>query len=182
MTPLNVSALAALFLLSTPALAAPCAFGQTFSKGAITVTGAYLRATLKGAASAGGYLTIANSGASPDSLTGISSDAAAGVAVHQMKMDGNMMEMSAVDALSIPAGGAVALDPMGYHLMLTGFPKPFAEGDCVSMTLHFAQAGDLPVTFNVGGFAQDAPPTAPASGVSDMSSGTTDMSSMAMGM
>ena len=74
--------------------------------------------------------------------------------------------------------GTVALDPMGYHLMLTGFSQPFVKGQCLEMTLHFAKAGDLKVELNIGGFAQSSPPSgsdAPAE-----PSHTMDMSSMAM--
>jgi copper(I)-binding protein len=183
-----VFACAALLLVTTPALSSPgiadsCRFGQLFSKGPISVTGAYMRATLKGAASAGGYLVIRNAGEAGDTLTGISSEAASDVAVHQMKMNGNVMEMSAIEGgLPVPAGGTVNLDPMGYHLMLTGLAQPFTQGSCVTMVLHFAGAGDLPVQFNVGGIAQDTPPTGSANGVSVRPSGQMDMSSMSMGM
>ena len=100
------------------------------------------------------------------------------VSIHQMKMNGNVMEMSAVEGgLPVPAGGTVSLDPMGYHLMLTGMTAPFVEGQCLEMTLHFAQAGDIKVQFNIGGYAQKVPPAdgtpAPSMDMSGM-----EMSSM----
>jgi hypothetical protein len=184
MTRLRTAALAALFILpSSLALAdAACPTGQSFTAGRITVTGAFARATPKGAQSAGGYLTVANAGSTPDTFTGATSPAAGDIAIHQMKMNGNIMEMSPVaGGLTIPAGGSVKLDPMGYHLMMTGLSQPFVEGQCVRLTLHFAKAGDLPVQFNVGGLAQQVPPGG-SSGASAMPSGGMDMSSMSMGM
>ena len=160
-----------------------CATGQRFTQGDLTVTGAYMRATLKGAQSAGGYLTIANTGTTADILTGASSAAAGDIAIHQMKMNGQVMEMSPVEGgLEVPAGGSVSLDPMGYHLMLTGMTQPFIQGQCVQMVLHFAHAGDLPIVLNIGGIAQkEAPGGAPAGSVSIMPSGSPDMASMSMG-
>ena len=180
------AALAAFACLSGTSLAFAdaCPTGQSFSKGDITVTGAYLRATLKGAQSAGGYLSISNKGAAADSLTSVSSDAATDIGIHSMKMNGQVMEMAPIaGGLDVPAGGSVSLNPMGDHLMLTGFGQPFVRGQCVAMVLHFAKAGDLPVQFNIGGIAQMAPPAdanAPG-GVSVMSSGGMDMGSMEMG-
>lgn len=193
MTRFRTAAFAAFILLSAPAFAQPafahegvlhdgCPAGQSFAAGGITVTGAYVRATPKGARSAGGYLTIANTGTSADTLTGVSSEAASDVGLHQMKMTGNVMEMAPLEGgLVIPPGGSVPLDPMGDHLMFTGMSQPFVQGQCVEIVLHFAAAGDLPVQLNIGGFGQNAPPDA-SNGVPVNSSGTMDMSSMAMPM
>ena len=52
---------------------------------------------------------------------------------------------------------------------------------CVTMVLHFARAGDLPVELNIGSIAQKEPPGAPAGGASIMPSGGMDMGSMQRG-
>ena len=167
MTLLRIAALAALSisLLTLPAFAHHgvmhdgCPAGQVFTAGDISVTGAYTRAMLPGAPSAGGYLTISNSGSDADTLTGVSTEAAKEIAVHQMKMDGDVMQMAPVaGGLEIPAGGTVELAPRGYHLMMMGLDQVFEEGECVEVTLQFARAGDLVVQLSVGGIAQDAPP------------------------
>ena len=172
----NLAAVAATsMLLSAPAVAATdildsCPTGQSFTQAGITVTGAFMRATPKGAQSAGAYFVISNSGAAADSFTGANSGAAPDITLHSMKMNGNIMEMAPVDGpLEIPAGGSVPLAPSGYHLMLTGMPQGFAQGQCVQMVLHFAKAGDLPIELNVGGYGQQAPPTGEASSSIDMS-------------
>jgi copper(I)-binding protein len=184
----RLTAFAAFIALSTPAFAHEgilhdgCPTGQSFAAGGITVTGAYARATPKGAQSAGGYLTIANTGPVADTLLSVSSAAASDVGLHQMKMNGNVMEMAPLEGgLVIPPGGSVSLDPMGDHLMFTGMGQPFVEGQCVEITLHFADAGDLPVALNIGGFGQKEPPAA-SNNVPDNSSGDMDMSSMSMPM
>jgi copper(I)-binding protein len=164
MNRLRFAALAALLAVPTPAFAhnglmhTGCAAGQSFAAGSITVTGAYTRAMLPNAGAAGGYLTIANSGAEPDTLTGGTSQAAGLVEVHEMTLEGDMMKMGAVPGgLEIPAGGTTELAPKGIHLMMMQIGTPFKEGECVEVTLHFAKAGDLPVVLNIGGVAQDEP-------------------------
>ncbi len=188
MSLLRPAALAALLLVSIPSLAVAheglvhegCPAGASFTQGGIIVSGAFTRAMLPHAQSAGGYFTIANSGTEADTLTGASSEAATDIGIHQMTMNGQVMEMSAVeDGLPIPAGGSVALTPDGFHLMMTGMPTPFKQGECVALTLHFAKAGDLPVLLNIGGVAQATPPG--DDGVSVKSSGGMDMSGMSMG-
>ena len=144
-------------------VATGCPSGQSFAAGPITVTGAYARATPKGAPSAGAYFTVANTGAAPDTLLGANSGAASDLALHEMKMNGNVMEMDPLaGGLAIPAGASVSLDPMSDHLMLTGLSAPLVEGQCLKMVLHFAIAGDLPVELNIGGLGQSAPVTSSA--------------------
>src|SRR5262249_39356077 len=129
--------------------------------GPITVTGAFARATLKGAASAATYFTVRNTGTTADTLVGADTPAAKSASLHSMRMNGNVMEMSAVEGgLAVPPGGSLQLDPNSYHMMLTGMVAPYVEGQCLEMTLHFAGAGDLPITLNIGGFAQEMPPGA----------------------
>ena len=188
---MNATAKAAIvassMLLTAPVSAAgivpSCPSGQTFTRGDITVTGAFSRATPPNAQSAGGYFTIHNAGSVDDTLVSVSSEAAKDVSIHQMKMNGNVMEMSAVEnGLPVPAGGTVSLDPMGYHLMLTGMAAPFVQGQCLDMVLHFAKAGDVTVQFSVGGYAQKTPPSDAPAASSEMSgmdtSGMSSMSSM----
>jgi copper(I)-binding protein len=157
-----------------------CPTGQTFTQGPISVSGAFTRATAPHAQSAGGYFTIHNTGSTADTFTGASTGAASTVALHQMKMNGQVMEMSPVEGgLEIPPGDSVSLSPMGYHLMLTGLNGPFVSGQCVALTLHFAKAGDLEVELNIGSLSQSSPPGADGSS-EEMPSGAMDMSSMAM--
>lgn len=187
MSLLRAAALPAFLLLSSPVLAHEgvlhegCAYGQVFTAGDVTVTGAFIRAVPKGGQVAGAYLTITSSGG--DTLLGATSAAASAVALHHMSMNGNVMQMSPVEGgLAIPAGGEVTLDTMHDHLMLTGMDQPFTEGACVQMVLHFAKAGDLPIELNIGGMGAKTAPSGPDSGASVMSSGEMDMSSMSMGM
>ncbi|MEP7241783.1 MAG: copper chaperone PCu(A)C [Devosia sp.] len=189
MSLIRSAALAALLCISAgPAFAhngvvhTGCPYGQVFTVASITVTGAFTRATPKGAPSAGAYFVIANTGAEADTLVGASSLAAHDITLHSMAMDGSVMQMAPVEGgLAIPPGGSVALAPMGYHLMLTGMEQPFVEGQCVQMTLHFAKAGDLAIELNIGALGSTTAPSGKPDGAPSMDhdmSGMEAMSSM----
>jgi copper(I)-binding protein len=180
-------------LLAPPAsaagLLASCPLGQSFNTGAITVSGAYARATPPAAQSAGAYLSIRNDGDTDDTLLSASTAAASDTMLHSSTMNGQVMEMAPMpDGLPVPAHGEAALDPMHAHLMLTGMSAPFAQGQCLEMTLHFAKAGDLPIQVVVGSFGQSGPvigdpAAAPASSMQmDMSGMSMDSMSSMPGM
>lgn len=163
-----------------------CPTGQVFTAGDLRITGGFARATLPGARVGGGYLSIANTGSEPDTLTGAATENADAVQVHQMSMDNGVMTMSPVEGgLEVPAGGSVSLDPMGYHLMIMGLKQPLIETQCLKVTLHFAHAGEVPVVLNIAGTAAMSAPEgtamAPADGSGAMDSmGGMDMSGGAM--
>lgn len=135
-----------------------CDPAATFTVGDLAISGAFSRAMLPNAEVAGGYLTIVNGGGDNDVLVGATSEAAETIQLHQMKMEGDVMKMSAVpDGVAIGAGETVVLAPGGLHLMFMGIGKPFKEGECVEVALSFERAGEVPVTLSIGGIAADGP-------------------------
>lgn len=156
--------LTALFL-TTPAIAHQgmlhdgCATGQSFTAGDITVTGAFSRATLPNAPVGAGYLSIENSGASPDRLVNAASEISPTVELHNMETVDGMMKMNHLEGgIEIPAGEIVTLAPGGMHVMFIGPNQPFKEGECVAVTLNFEKAGPLDVQLVVGPIgAKEAP-------------------------
>jgi periplasmic copper chaperone A len=180
MSLLRTAALAALLTVATSGTAfahngvvhAGCPYGRVFTAGAVKVTGAFIPAIPKGAPTAAAYMQITSSG-DADTLTGATSLAGT-IGFHQMKSDGNVMQMVPIEGgLPVPAGSSVSLDPMAYHLMITGMTQPFIEGQCVEMTLHFAKAGDLPIELNIGPIGARTAPTAPPAGGSPSASTAT---------
>lgn len=156
-----------------------CASGQSFSSGLVVVTGAYLRATPPGAKAAAAYMTLSNIGNETDTLTSVTSEAAANVALHSMTMKDGVMEMAKVEGdLSILPGENIVLEPKGLHLMLTGLEQSFDEGACLEMILHFDKGKDLPIELNIGGFAQDGPPDGTAAAPDHDMSGMSSMEGM----
>jgi hypothetical protein len=146
-----------LYLALALAVTAGPALAQEIKAGDLTIERPWARATPKGADVGAAYLEIRNAGATPDTLTGGSSDFAT-VEIHEMSMQGGVMTMREVtDGLAIPANGDVKLAPSGYHIMLAGLKHPLVKGESVKLTLTFAHAGSVTVDFPVSGIGAAAP-------------------------
>ena len=105
-----------------------------------------------------GYFTIKNNGATPDRLVSITTDIASHSAIHQISMTDSMMKMRRVtEGLSVPANGAVMLEPGSYPLMLNDLQRPLKEAEHFSATFIFEKAGKMDVTFEVQGLGAGAP-------------------------
>lgn len=93
----------------------------------------WVRATVAGQPSSGAFMRIT---ADTDStLLSVSSPVAKDVQIHEMSMTNDVMRMGPVDAVPLPAGETLALDPDGYHVMLMGLNGQIKEGDQVPLTL-----------------------------------------------
>lgn len=97
----------------------------------------------------GAFMRIDNHGTMPDRLISASSPAARTVELHTTIRDGDVMRMRPVDAIEVPAGGAVQLQPGALHAMLIGLQHPLAQGDEVPLTLVFERAGQVPIRLRV---------------------------------
>jgi copper(I)-binding protein len=142
-----VAILAALSAFS-PSIVAAADNAATVSIGALKIENAFARPTPGGATIAVGYLTIVNSGSSPDRLVSLTSDISAKTQIHEMKMDNGVMEMRELtDGLAIPAAATVALNPGGDHIMFVDLKHPVKPGDVIHATLIFEKAGTVDVPF-----------------------------------
>jgi hypothetical protein len=90
-------------------------------------------------------MTIENKGKDADRLLSAASPAAGIVEIHEMKMDGGMMQMREVTGLDLKPGAAVELKPGGYHVMLMDLKAPLKQGESVPVTLKFEKAGSIEV-------------------------------------
>jgi len=93
----------------------------------VTVADPWVRGTVAGQMATGAFMQLRS--ATDTTLVGVSSPAAKIVEVHEMKMVGGVMKMSAVDRLPLPAGKAVELKSGGYHVMLMDLKRPLAVGE-----------------------------------------------------
>jgi copper(I)-binding protein len=126
--------------------------------GDLEISGAFTRATLPNAPVGGGYLTITNKGDADDRLVSVSSDVAGSTAVHEMKLEGDVMKMTELpDGLAIPAGASVSLAPGGHHIMFMDLTQAFTEGESIAVTLTFEKAGSVEVQLPVGAINADEP-------------------------
>ncbi len=89
------------------------------------------------------YMTIKNTGTKADQLREATSDAAERVELHTHSMEQGMMQMRPVEAIDLPAGGTVTLEPTGLHVMLINLKRPLKDGETVTLNLRFAEAGNL---------------------------------------
>ena len=96
----------------------------------------WVRFAVKGQSGTGAFMTLsAPAGAR---LVGVATPVAGGAEVHEMKMDGDVMRMRAVNGgLDLPPRQPVELKPGGYHLMLTDLKKALVVGETVPLTLEF---------------------------------------------
>ena len=103
---------------------------------AVDVRDAWARATVAGQSAGGVFARLtAPAGAR---LIGGSSPVAERVEVHEMRLDGDVMRMRALnDGLALAPGVTVALAPGGHHLMLQGLRYPLQPGASVAMELLF---------------------------------------------
>lgn len=99
----------------------------------VDIRNAWVRGTVSGQMATGAFLEITSrSGAV---LVGAASPVAGVSEIHEMKMDGNVMQMRPIARLEIPAGKTVVLAPGGYHLMLLDLKRPLKKGELVPLTL-----------------------------------------------
>jgi hypothetical protein len=113
----------------------------------VAVEGAWVRATVKGQTGTGGFMTLR---ADRDlTLVGFRSAAAPHAELHEMKMDGDVMRMRAIERLPLPAGQAVTLRPGGHHLMLMGLTQPLSAGQTITLELLLQDAQGASVVQSV---------------------------------
>jgi periplasmic copper chaperone A len=144
---MNIRSLIPALLL---AVLATNARAEDYKIGDLQISQPWTRATPKGAAVAGGYLKITNTGTTPDRLLGGSSDAAKRFEIHEMSMTNGVMKMRELkNGLDIPPGATVELKPSSYHIMLQELARPLAKGERVKASLTFEKAGKGEVEFTV---------------------------------
>jgi periplasmic copper chaperone A len=120
----------------------------------IEIADPWTRVMQPGQQAGGGYVAITNRGEEADRLVYGSTPRAARTEIHSMEIVDDVMTMRPVEGgLEIPAGEAVSLEPGGYHVMFIGVAEPFVEGEIVTVTLEFQQAGRVELEFEVRGMA-----------------------------
>lgn len=137
--------LAAIVLSGSGASAADATLGN------ITVSAPWARASAGMARAGAAFMTIDNAGTDADRLVSASATVSKSVELHTHVKDGDVMRMRPVDAIDVPAGSAVELQPGGNHVMFMGLEQPFREGESFPLTLTFEFAGSLTVDVTVLG-------------------------------
>jgi periplasmic copper chaperone A len=102
-----------------------------------------------GGGNGGAFMLLKNSGSAPDQLVRAESTVAKSVELHKSSMEGDMMTMSPVDSIEIPAGGEVELKPGSYHIMLIDLQQDLKPGEKFTLTLVFEKAGKVDVEVEI---------------------------------
>ena len=126
-------------------LAGAAAVAQTAAP--VVVTQAWVRTTVPGQMGTGGYMRI--TAAKALRLVGVSSPVAGVAEVHEMRQQGDVMQMRAVPSLELPAGQTVELKPGGLHLILMDLKRAVAKDSRVPITLRFQDAQGVQTTLDI---------------------------------
>jgi periplasmic copper chaperone A len=120
-------------------LAAPAAWATDYNVGPIQISAPWARATPKGATAGAAYMTITNTGKTPDKVNGV-------------------MQMRPVEGgLEIKPGETVTLKPGSFHMMLVNLKHPLEQGNTIKATLKFDAAGTIDVDYPIAGIGAAAP-------------------------
>ncbi|HWI76283.1 MAG TPA: copper chaperone PCu(A)C [Sphingomicrobium sp.] len=114
---------------------------------AVSVDGAWARATVPGQMGSAAYFTIRNAGGA-DKLLSVTSPAA-DASLHSTSMDNGVMRMRPLEGLDVPKDGTVELKPGGTHVMLMGLKQPLQSGATLELDLKFEKSGERKVTAEV---------------------------------
>lgn len=124
--------------LKALALIAALAGGPLYAQ-TVEVKDAWIRTTVQGQKATGAFMKItAKEGAK---LVAVTTPVAGVAEVHEMKMEGDVMKMRAVQGgLDLPSGKTVELKSGGYHVMLMDLKTALLKDSTVPMTLVFKDA------------------------------------------
>jgi len=93
----------------------------------------------------GAYMRVLNVG-DDDTLIGVSTDVAAVAEVHEMRMNGDVMEMRPVeDGVPLAFGDIAVLEPGGIHVMLMDLTQPLEDGTAFALTLQFESGSEVTI-------------------------------------
>ena len=98
----------------------------------VTATDAWVRGTVPAQTSTGAFLTLTST--EDARVVSVTTPAARSAKIHETHVAGGHSMMHPVEALALPAGKSVQLQPGGYHVMLEDLARPLGAGDRVPLT------------------------------------------------
>ncbi|MFV8825997.1 copper chaperone PCu(A)C [Thauera sp. WH-2] len=99
----------------------------------LTVTEPWVRATVPQQKATGAFMHLRSD--ADVRLVAAESPVAGVVEIHEMSMQNDVMKMSPISGLDLPAGQDVELKPGGYHVMLMDLRQQVKVGDEVPLRL-----------------------------------------------
>ena len=152
-----------LILISVLAVSILVACGSgnvaSFESGDIVIEDPWARSAILQEGNGAAYMVIRNTGDADDVLLEARTSVANMVEIHESVMmegggdegmgEGEMMQMRPAGPVTIPAGGEVALQVGGLHVMMMGMPERLEPGEVISLTLVFENAGEVSIEAEV---------------------------------
>ncbi len=108
-------------------------FASSHALAQVKAVDAWVRATVAQQSITGAFMHLDSS--TDARLVSATTPVADAVELHRMSMDNNVMKMTPVAGIEIPAGKGVDLRPGGYHLMLINLKSQIKAGDVIPITL-----------------------------------------------
>jgi hypothetical protein len=101
----------------------------------VTVRDAWVREPAPNRDVTAAFAVVENQGPEARAIVIANAAQAEKVELHEMKKEGEMMRMSPVERIELPAGGRAELKPGGLHLMLFGLKRRLATGDVIALEI-----------------------------------------------
>ena len=121
------------------------------SNAAFVVEEPYLRSSLPTSTSAAAFMVLRNETGTDDRLIGAQSVLSGRVELHTHSEDANsVMRMGEIEGgVPLADGDVHAFERGGDHLMFMGLNAPLEQGQLVTVTLKFEQAGEVEIIIPV---------------------------------
>ena len=132
----------------TASLMLSCALSAN-AESAVSAQESQIRQPMPGRTVTAGYLILHNHSSEAAKLIAASSSQFARVELHQHTHKDGMMRMEQISEIDIEAGGSVAFEPGGLHLMLFEPKDKLEIGQKIPLTLEFADGQQLALTVPV---------------------------------
>ncbi|WP_102192966.1 copper chaperone PCu(A)C [Microbacterium aurantiacum] len=142
-----------LALTGCAAATAPAAVDSAPAGDVVTIEDAWVKSAAEGMSAAFG--TLVNSGDEDVTVVSVESDASPMLELHETVENeaGEMIMREIEGGFVIPAGGELALEPGGSHIMLMSLTEPLQAGDEATFTLTFSDDSTYEFTAPVKDFS-----------------------------
>jgi len=145
-------------LIATAVIIAGFAGAAMAQEPTVVVEDAWSRASIGVNRPGAAYMTVRNTGEETEVLTGLRTDIAMMSEIHLSSTnDQGVSSMSPAGEIEIAPGEAIALEPGGLHAMLMRLQRPMVKGETFSLTLVFADGGEVTVEVPVLDIAARGP-------------------------
>ena len=131
------------------ALAPPAAWGEAERLGDLRISAAWAAPSSLSRRTGSVYLTVENSGASPDQLIAAHTPAAEEAELRSHRTGEVVGRARRVASVALPAGGKVELRSGAELIALIDVKQPLKAGDSLAVLLMFEKAGVVTITVPV---------------------------------